>query len=70
VAWVREPTILTERPPLVGEVNDNFYGLKVPRGQRDGSFIDTTFNFHPFYLIVYSYCYTDWAFCRVQNKDS
>jgi hypothetical protein len=27
----------TERPPLVGEVNDNFCGYRVLRGQRDGS---------------------------------
>jgi hypothetical protein len=26
VAWVRERTIQTERPPLVGEVSANFYG--------------------------------------------
>jgi hypothetical protein len=26
VAWVRERTIPTERPPLVGEVNTDFYG--------------------------------------------
>jgi hypothetical protein len=27
----------TERPPLVGEVIANFCGLRLPRGQRDGS---------------------------------
>jgi hypothetical protein len=27
----------TERPPLVDEVSANFFGWKVPRGQRDGS---------------------------------
>jgi hypothetical protein len=27
----------TERPPLVGEVNVNFYGWRVPRGQRGRS---------------------------------
>jgi hypothetical protein len=37
VAWVRERTIPTERPPLVGEVNANFCGWRVPRGQGDGS---------------------------------
>jgi hypothetical protein len=37
VASVRERTIPTERPPLLGEVGTNFGGLKVPRGQRDGS---------------------------------
>jgi hypothetical protein len=38
VAWVRERTIATERPPLVSEISDNFFcGYKVPRGQRDGS---------------------------------
>jgi hypothetical protein len=26
VAWVRERTIQTEQPPLVGEVSANFYG--------------------------------------------
>jgi hypothetical protein len=34
---VRERTIPTERPPLVGEVIANFCGERVPRGQRDGS---------------------------------
>jgi hypothetical protein len=34
---VRERTIPTERPPLVGEVTANVCGYKVPRGQRDGS---------------------------------
>jgi hypothetical protein len=33
---VRERTIPTERPPLVGEVTAKFCGLRVPRGQRDG----------------------------------
>jgi hypothetical protein len=37
VAWVLELTVPTERPPLVGEVCANFCGLRVPRGQRDGS---------------------------------
>jgi hypothetical protein len=37
VARVRELTIPTERPPLVGEVSANFCGERVPRGQRDGS---------------------------------
>jgi hypothetical protein len=37
VAWVREGTIPTERPPLVGEVSANFCGQKVPHDQRDGS---------------------------------
>jgi hypothetical protein len=37
VAWVRERTIPTERPPLVSEVSDNFCEYKVPRNQRDGS---------------------------------
>jgi hypothetical protein len=37
VSWVRERTIPTERPPLVGEVSANFYGQRVPCGQRDGS---------------------------------
>jgi hypothetical protein len=31
----RKQTILTERPPLVGEVSANFCGYRVPRGQRD-----------------------------------
>jgi hypothetical protein len=34
---VRERTIPTERPPLVGEVIANLCGERVPRGQRDGS---------------------------------
>jgi hypothetical protein len=34
---VRERTVPTERPPLVGEVIANLCGQKVPRGQRDGS---------------------------------
>jgi hypothetical protein len=37
MVWVRERTIPTERQPLVGEVNANFCGQWVPRGQRDGS---------------------------------
>jgi hypothetical protein len=37
VALVRKRTILTERQQLVGEVSANFCGLRVPRGQRDGS---------------------------------
>jgi hypothetical protein len=36
MVWVRERTIPTERPPLVGKVIANFYGWRVPRGQRDG----------------------------------
>jgi hypothetical protein len=39
VAWVRERTIPTERPPLVGEVSYNFCGWRVPHGQRDGSLL-------------------------------
>jgi hypothetical protein len=37
MVWVRERTIPTERPPLLGEVIANLCGLRVPRGQRDGS---------------------------------
>jgi hypothetical protein len=37
MVWVRERTIPTERPPLVGEVIANYCGYRVPRGQRDGS---------------------------------
>jgi hypothetical protein len=37
VDWVRERTIPTERPPLVGEVSANFCWLMVLHGQRDGS---------------------------------
>jgi hypothetical protein len=37
VAWVRQQTILTERPPLVDEVSAIFCGQRVPRGQRHGS---------------------------------
>jgi hypothetical protein len=36
VGWVRERTIPTERPPLVGEVSANFCEYRVPHGQRDG----------------------------------
>jgi hypothetical protein len=36
VTLVRERTIPTERPPLVGEVIANFCGQRVSRGQRDG----------------------------------
>jgi hypothetical protein len=38
MVWVRERTIPTERPPLVGEVIASFCGKRVPRGQRDGRF--------------------------------
>jgi hypothetical protein len=41
VARVRERTILTERPPLVGEANANFSGMRVPRGQRDSTLLYT-----------------------------
>jgi hypothetical protein len=37
MVWVRERTIPTERPPLVGEMIANFCGYRVPRGQCDGS---------------------------------
>jgi hypothetical protein len=37
VAWVRERTIPTERPPLVGEVSANICGWRMPRGKHDGS---------------------------------
>jgi hypothetical protein len=37
VAWVRERTIPTELPPLVGEVSANFCLYRVPHGQLDGS---------------------------------
>jgi hypothetical protein len=37
MVWVRERSIPTERPPLVGEVIANFCGSRVTRGQRDGS---------------------------------
>ena len=38
VALVRERTIPTERPPLVGEVSANFFADRgVSRGQRNGS---------------------------------
>jgi hypothetical protein len=36
VAWIRERTIPTERPPLVGEVSANFCAWRVQRGQLDG----------------------------------
>jgi hypothetical protein len=37
VALVRERTIPTERPPLVGEVSANFADNGMSRGQRGGS---------------------------------
>jgi hypothetical protein len=37
MALVRERTIPTERPPLVGEVNASFLLIEVSRGQADGS---------------------------------
>jgi hypothetical protein len=37
VVLVRQRTIPTERPSLVGEFNANFCGQMVPRSQRDGS---------------------------------
>jgi hypothetical protein len=37
MAWVRERTIPTERPPIVGEVSANSWEQRVPRGQRDRS---------------------------------
>jgi hypothetical protein len=37
MVWVRERTIPTERPLLVGEVIANLCGERVPRGQRDRS---------------------------------
>jgi hypothetical protein len=37
MAWVREWTIPTERPPLAGEASAKFADRGVPRGQRDGS---------------------------------
>jgi hypothetical protein len=37
MVWVRERTIPTERPPLVGEVIANVCWYRVPRGQRNGS---------------------------------
>jgi hypothetical protein len=37
VALVRKRTIPTEPPPIVGEVNANFSGYTVSRGQRNES---------------------------------
>jgi hypothetical protein len=34
VAWVYERNILTEKPPLIGEVSTNFCRQRVSRGQR------------------------------------
>jgi hypothetical protein len=36
-ALVRQRTIPTERPPLVGEVSANFSGQRVSRGHRNDS---------------------------------
>jgi hypothetical protein len=38
VAFVRERSIPTERPPLVGEVSAIFCGYRVSRGQCDGTY--------------------------------
>jgi hypothetical protein len=35
LALVRKRTLPTERPPRVGEVNDNFCGWSVSRGKRN-----------------------------------
>jgi hypothetical protein len=40
VDWVCKQTIPTMRPPLVDEVSANFCGYRVPRGQRDGLWIE------------------------------
>jgi hypothetical protein len=37
VVWVRDGTIPTERPQLVGEISANFCWYRVPLGQRHGS---------------------------------
>jgi hypothetical protein len=37
VAWVREWTVPTERPTIVGEVSANFRGYRVQCARRDGS---------------------------------
>jgi hypothetical protein len=37
VVWVREWTIPSKRPPLVGKVRGQLLRIKMPRGQRDGS---------------------------------
>jgi hypothetical protein len=37
VAWVRDWTISTGRPPHVGEVSANFCGLRLSLGQRNGT---------------------------------
>jgi hypothetical protein len=37
VALVRDRSIATERPPLVGEGSANFWGWRVLRGKRNGS---------------------------------
>jgi hypothetical protein len=57
VALVRERTILTELPLLVGEVSANFYGLRVPRGQRDGSLLPySRISRRPNYLLLIYFC--------------
>jgi hypothetical protein len=45
ILWVRERTIPTERPPLLGEVIANFCGWRVPRGPRNGSQREITVQF-------------------------
>jgi hypothetical protein len=58
VAWVSEQTIPTERQPPVGEVNANFSGQSVPRGQRDGSLWPVNVSADPKYQTPLSPHYT------------
>jgi hypothetical protein len=44
-AVVRQRTIPTDRPPLVGEVTANFSGWRVSRGQRNESPTVVNFGF-------------------------
>jgi hypothetical protein len=53
VACVRERTIPTEQPPLVGEVSANLCGQRVPHGHRDGSLLPYSRFYRPEPLLFY-----------------
>jgi hypothetical protein len=55
VALVREQTIPTERPPLVGEVSDNFADRGVSHGQCGGSPTAVISISRPVYNIIDGY---------------
>jgi hypothetical protein len=67
VALVRERTIPTQGPPLVGEVSANFCGEKVSRGQRNGSPRPYSRIFRPEWSQDMSFIYL--VLDRVQGRD-